>query len=273
MEQAEQEKQQFDLKKQSYSARLADVKGKIDKKEGNVEDLQKQLKDLELEGLEIKRRDQEMLAKEKKTPWNVDTISKEGFQKTVINKSINKKPDENLTDEERAEKMRVFVKENEKIIKEFGMLRKYEDSKKFLTEHSKLVNEETANYLVIWCINLQMEEKTELMSHVAHQCICLQYILELGKQLDVDPRGCSGSFFAKIQDCVPEYKADFEKEITDFIARIKKRAEEKIQEAVAEQEEEDRKERLGPGGLDPAEVFDELPEVSLFILFVCLVLL
>lgn len=262
MEQADQEKQQFELKKQTYVARLAQCKEKISKKDGNLEELQKQLKDLEIEGLEIKKRDDELRIKEKKTPWNVDTITKEGFQKTVINKNINKKPDENLTEEERAEKMRNFVKENEKIIKQFGMLRKYDDSKKFLTEHPHLVSDETANYLVIWCINLQMEEKTELMSHIAHQCICLQYILELGKQLDVDPRGCSASFFVKIQDCVPEYKTEFEKEIKDFIARIKKRAEEKIQEAIAEQEEEDRKERLGPGGLDPAEVFDELPDVS-----------
>ncbi|KAL5289001.1 CDC37 family protein [Megaselia abdita] len=267
MEQAEQEKKQFEMKKLSYSARLAQCKEKISKKDGNLDELQKQLKDLELEGLEIKKRDDELRVKEKKTPWNVDTISKEGFQKTVINKNINKKPDENLTEEERAEKMKNFVKENEKIIKQFGMLRKYDDSKKFLTEHPHLVSDETANYLVIWCINLQMEEKTELMSHIAHQCICLQYILELGKQLDVDPRGCSASFFVKIQDCVPEYKAEFEKEIKDFIARIKKRAEEKIQEAIAEQEEEDRKERLGPGGLDPADVFDELPDVRLFFVF------
>jgi cell division cycle protein 37 len=35
-----------------------------------------------------------------------------------------------------------------------------------------------------------------------------------------------------------------------FKERIKKRAQEKIQEAI----EEERLERLGPGGLDPAEV-------------------
>jgi cell division cycle protein 37 len=54
--------------------------------------------------------------------------------------------------------MRKFVKENEKALKEFGMLQRYDDSKRFLQENQHLVCEDTANYLVIWCINLEMEE-------------------------------------------------------------------------------------------------------------------
>jgi cell division cycle protein 37 len=54
--------------------------------------------------------------------------------------------------------MRKFVKENEKVLKKFGMLRRYDDSKRFLQENQHLVCEDTANYLVIWCINLEMEE-------------------------------------------------------------------------------------------------------------------
>lgn len=46
-----------------------------------------------------------------------------------------------------------------------------------------------------------------------------------------------------------------------FKDRIRKRAEEKIRIAQAEVEEEERKARLGPGGLDPVEVFDSLPDV------------
>lgn len=58
------------------------------------------------------------------------------------------------------------------------------------------------------------------------------------------------------------YKDSFDDELEQFKARIKKRAAEKIQEALREQEEEERKARLGPGGLDPVEVYEELPEVS-----------
>ncbi len=53
---------------------------------------------------------------------------------------------------------REFEAENEKLVKKYGMLRKYDDSQEFLTQHSQLVCEETANSLVLWCIELEMEE-------------------------------------------------------------------------------------------------------------------
>ena len=67
----------------------------------------------------------------------------------------------------------------------------------FMLERPHLACEETANYLVIQCLNLEMEEKHGAMEQVAHQCICIQYLLELAKQLDVDPRSCISSFFTK----------------------------------------------------------------------------
>merc|ERR1719186_217588 len=164
---------------------------------------------------------------------------------------------EDLTEEEREKKMKKFVKENESKIKEFGMLKKFDDSKKFMMEGmTHLACDETANYLVIWCLDLEMEEKHELMQHVAHQCICMQYLLELAKQLETDPRACISSFFSKIQIADQDYKTAFYSELDAFKERIKKRAQEKIAEAM----EEERKERLGPGGLDPVEVFESLPD-------------
>lgn len=50
-----------------------------------------------------------------------------------------------------------FVKENAKKLKEIDMLKKCDDSKKFLQDHPHLVCENTANYLVVWCINLEMD--------------------------------------------------------------------------------------------------------------------
>lgn len=37
------------------------------------------------------------------------------------------------------------------------------------------------------------------MEHVAHQTICMQYILELSRELNVDPRACVSSFFTKYE--------------------------------------------------------------------------
>merc|ERR1712113_9085 len=105
-----------------------------------------------------------------------------------------------------------------------------------------------------------MEEKTELMKQVAHQTIVMQYILELAKTMKVPPIACVGSFFDKIQVCDDKYMQGFNNELDAFIGRITRRAKEKTDKLVAEYEAEERQKRLGPGGLDPQEVYEELPE-------------
>lgn len=145
--------------------KLKDTKDRLVRLESEQKDsadltpLKKVLQDLEEEEKKIKEREDEIEKKERLTPWNVDTIGQDGFTKTVINKKPPRSDDDSsLSDEEKEKRMKQFVKENEKKLKEFGMLRKYDDSKKFLLENPHLVCENTANYLVIWCINLEMEE-------------------------------------------------------------------------------------------------------------------
>lgn len=45
----------------------------------------------------------------------------------------------------------------EKEIKKFGMLHEYHDSKDYLCQNMQLVCEDTANYLTLWCVNLEVE--------------------------------------------------------------------------------------------------------------------
>ncbi|XP_011692783.1 PREDICTED: hsp90 co-chaperone Cdc37 [Wasmannia auropunctata] len=267
MEERKKEQEEHNRKKAETLQKLKDTKEKLAKLENENNDsadltaLKKVIQDLEEEEKKIKDKEEEMVKKERLTPWNVDTIGQDGFTKTVINtKPVRRNDDAGLSDEEKEKRMKQFVKDHEKELKEFGMLRKYDDSKKFLQDHTYLVCENTANYLVIWCINLEIEEKHNLMEHVAHQCICMQYILELSKQLDVDPRACVGSFFSRIQIAEVEYKKSFDEELRAFKDRIRKRAAEKVADAVREAEEEEKEARLGPGGLDPVEVFESLPE-------------
>jgi len=76
--------------------------------------------------------------------------------------------------------------------------------------------------------------------------------------------------FLRIQLAEKQYKDSFEEELNMFKDRIRKRAEEKLRIAQAEIEEEERKARLGPGGLDPVEVFESLPDVrSILVIIVC----
>ena len=98
------------------------------------------------------------------------------------------------------------------------------------------------------------------MEHVAKQAIAMQYMLELAKQLDVDVRGCISSFFTRIQQADQQYIDAFNDEIEAFKNRIRERARVRIENAMKQVEEEERKARLGPGGLDPLEVLETLPE-------------
>lgn len=265
MEELEREKAMLQQEKERHQKEIEQTKAKAaqaaaSEAAGDTDALKKTLSELEKKSKDLALHEKSIETKERKAPWNVDTISKPAFSKTIINTKAIRPAEENLSEEEREANMKKFVRENEKLLKQYGMLQKYDDSKRFLMEHTHLSCENTANYLVIWCINLEMEGKTKLMEHVAHQSICMQFILELAKQLDLDPRGCVSSFFSRIQVAEPEYRSNFESEVTAFKTRIQNRAKEKLAEA----EEEERLARLGPGGLDPMEVFESLPEVCHF---------
>ncbi|OWK11826.1 CDC37, partial [Cervus elaphus hippelaphus] len=175
---------------------------------------------------------------------------------------VNTKPEqaEEESEEVREQKHKTFVEKYEKQIKHFGMLRRWDDSQKYLSDNVHLVCEETANYLVIWCIDLEVEEKCALMEQVAHQTIVMQFILELAKSLKVDPRACFRQFFTKIKTADRQYMEGFNDELEAFKDRVRGRAKLRIEKAMKEYEEEERKKRLGPGGLDPVEVYESLPE-------------
>ncbi len=93
-------------------------------------------------------------------------------------------------------------------------------SLEYLRDNSELVCLDTANYLTMWCVNLEVQEvrgrgymhrwagsfnsshthtvqKSSLMKRVSHQTIVMQYILELAKQLERDPRSCVPGFFIR----------------------------------------------------------------------------
>lgn len=260
MNELKKEREEFNKKKAKNDKLLLEARKRCEGKTGkDLEQAKRDAAKLERKDKELRKEQEALDRKEKLTPWNVDTISKEGFTKTILNKP---QPREEVvvSDEEKEQAQKKYVAENEPLLKQYGMLQKYDDSRRFLLEQPHLANEYTANYLVLWCIRLEMEEKHDLMAHVAHQCICIQYILELGKQLEVDPRSCISSFFTRIQMADQQYKDAFEDELNGFKERVHLRAQEKMEEAVKEIEEKERQERLGPGGLDPVEVFETLPE-------------
>uniref|UniRef100_A0A663DQV6 Hsp90 co-chaperone Cdc37 n=1 Tax=Aquila chrysaetos chrysaetos TaxID=223781 RepID=A0A663DQV6_AQUCH len=264
MEQFQKEKEELDKGCRECKRKLAECQKKMKELEvtdpesgkGELEKLQAEAQQLKNEEKSWENKLEELKKKEKNMPWNVDTLSKDGFSKSVFNVKPEEKEE---TEEQKEKKHKTFVERYEKQIKHFGMLRRWDDSQKYLSDNPHLVCEETANYLVIWCIDLEVEEKHALMEQVAHQTIVMQFILELAKSLKVDPRACFRQFFTKIKTADQQYMEGFNDELEAFKERVRGRAKVRIEKAMKEYEEEERQKRLGPGGLDPVEVYESLP--------------
>lgn len=255
MKEMNSKKKSYAQEKEKAEAKLKTLRERMSKEKAEESE---ELKKAEEEFTNALEKYEEIEKEERLQPWNVDTISKDGWEKTIINKPKKMQPVAD-TEEEKERRYKEFIEKNEDKIKKFGMLSKYDECKKFLLDDPDLCCEETANFLTLWCLNLEIEEKHSLMEHVSTQAIAMQYMLELAKQLDVDVRSCISTFFTRIQTADNQYLDVFNDEIEAFRKRIRERAKVRIEMAMKQVEEEERKNRLGPGGLDPVEVLESLP--------------
>ena len=67
-------------------------------------------------------------------------------------------------------------------------------------------------------------------------------------------------FAHRMKSAEKQYLDAFQDELSGFKGRVMQRAKVRIEEATRALEEEERKKRLGPGGLDPVEVMETLPQ-------------
>ncbi|XP_015236488.1 PREDICTED: hsp90 co-chaperone Cdc37-like 1 [Cyprinodon variegatus] len=119
---------------------------------------------------------------------------------------------------------KTFLQKYEQELRHFGMLRRWDDSQRFLSHMPQLICEETANFLVLWCIRLQQEGKEALMEQVAHQAVVMQFILEMASNSQQDPRGCFRQFFHKAKEGQDVYLEAFHAELESFKQRVKEYA-------------------------------------------------
>uniref|UniRef100_A0A8C7QK98 Hsp90 co-chaperone Cdc37-like 1 n=1 Tax=Oncorhynchus mykiss TaxID=8022 RepID=A0A8C7QK98_ONCMY len=158
------------------------------------------------------RRKESMLGGSRSPVLSADS-SRDMFDKSIIN-SKN-------VELEVHDKSKTFVQKYEKELRHFGMLRRWDDSQRFLSDLHHLICEETANYLILWCFRLQAEEKEALMEQVAHQAVAMQFILEMASTSQQDPRGCFRHFFHKAKAGQEGYLNVFHAELEAFKQRVK----------------------------------------------------
>ncbi|PAV60763.1 hypothetical protein WR25_25428 [Diploscapter pachys] len=227
--------------------------------------IQKQIDDVRAQEEAYIAKERELEEQERLEPWNVDTIGREAFSSSRINKIGEKKPtQQTLNDEEDSKRMTQFFEQNEELLQTYGKLHGLKASEEYLLEHPHLCSEYTANYLTIEALNLAIDNKDDEMCCMAEQCVIVQYLLELAKSLSAVATNTNviKNFFKKFAAADPSYMKMFKDEVASFQDRLRRRAKEKRDAAIAEYEAEEKEKRIAsaPGGLDPIEVYDSLPE-------------
>ena len=167
-----------------------------------------------------------------------------------------------------------FTEKYADVVEEFMAIPDLEGSKKFLLGHADiLLQENCSNYLMLATLEDEMNGFRDKMKLVARQAQIVSNIAELAKTMRTHPGNVIMPFFQRLQE--RQYLEEFLKGVKDFQEKIIKRAVTKkaemdAQRGQAEMETADgaskdladipKEQRLGPGGLDPLEVIETLPE-------------
>lgn len=169
-----------------------------------------------------------------------------------------------------------FTEKYADVVEQFMALESMDKSKEFLLQNGDvLLQENASNYLLLASLEDEMNGYHEKMKLVARQSQIISNIAELAKSLKMHPGNVIHPFFTRMDQ--KDLYNGFMEGVNEFIKRIEVRAVQKRKELDEERARELQEkgadadgavdvselpleERLGPGGLDPVEVFDSLPE-------------
>ncbi len=150
-----------------------------------------------------------------------------------------------------------YVLLHEDLLEKYSEIADLERAQQFLFQHCDvLLHEHSQSYMLLSCLEDEMNGKRKRMQLVCRQSQILSHIQELGVSMGRDPRDVVLPFFTRIQE--KEYLAAFLEQVKNFEKRICERAVVKRKEMDAERALSNAP--LGPGGLDPFEVLESLPQ-------------
>ena len=152
-----------------------------------------------------------------------------------------------------------YVLSHEQVLEDYSIIKGMEETQKFLFNHCDvLLHEHAQSYMLLSCLEDEMNGKKERMKLVCRQSQILSHISELGVQMHRDPRDVILPFFRRMEE--KQYLNGFLSAVEEFRQRIIERA--KVKRREMEKEERSKIQApLGPGGLDPYEVLESLPDV------------
>uniref|UniRef100_A0A0K0E7U5 Hsp90 chaperone protein kinase-targeting subunit n=1 Tax=Strongyloides stercoralis TaxID=6248 RepID=A0A0K0E7U5_STRER len=259
---AQKKEEEMKLKKQK--AEVEKQKRELEQqfKDMNVEnnlEYAKKSEEIEKQEREYKQKEEELAKNNRTEAWNVDTIGKVTVNASRINKASNKQitvSKKNQTGEEMVayfDKYKIDLKKLEAVTGDYPF-------QKFLLDNPHLVDEDATSWLTLEALNYARSEMFDKMKNCIEKCVIIQYIIEGGQYLNEkpsDPRVIN-EIFEKKRRANPEVKHVYTSNVQEMEDRIRKRAIEKNMEA----DREAREKRIAesPGGMDPVEVINSMPE-------------
>lgn len=228
---------------------------------------------------------------DKKTKLHVDNMCKDVENRTIVNHvEEDKIPSKNVEDFDDKE-YKGFIEKNEALLEEYCHA-DWPEMRELMRIHGKtLVHDHTHAWLLLTCLNKEMEGHHAQMKTYAKGAEVLSQLNELARTMNkpVLSRNVVGRYFDNMVDN-PKTMDTFQEGVDSFIKRVEERAvvkkkemeqqahEETEAELAAEAEKSGEEgatqekvllteamshmsveERVGAGGLDPMEVFESLP--------------
>ena len=222
---------------------------------------------------------------EKNKKWNVDNMGTVTHNKTIISGKGSDPSDlvggmvsgakgasgkiGPTSERDAVESYSNFVEEHEAVLEDYLATRDIEQCKGKIHEHGgTLLHEHAQSYILLSCLEDEMNGYHDKMVLSARNSQILSHVTELATSLQRHPRDVVLPFFKRIAE--DQYRKGFEEAVAGFASRIENRAVEKRKEMDAAKAAEgggdddyevlSKEERVGPGGLDPVEVFEGLPQ-------------
>jgi cell division cycle protein 37 len=159
-----------------------------------------------------------------------------------------------------------FTEKYADLLEEFMTISSMDQTREFLIQHGNvLLQENASNYLLLASLEDEMNGFRDKMRLTARQSQIVSNIAELAKTMRTHPGNVINPFFKRLEE--KQHLEGFNIGLETFIQNLIKRAVVKKKEFDQQRAEEEgvdlkdipREERLGPGGLDPVEVFESLP--------------
>lgn len=213
---------------------------------------------------------------ESKRPLHVGNLCKVTDERTIINHADGRKDRRGGGEEFSVDEYVEFKTKNEKLLKEF-VDADWEKSRQMLAAVGDILLDDHANnYYLLTTLDEEMKGNEKLVQKLARQGQIVSQIHQLARPMNRPPRDLVHRFFDRFDS--GDAQSAFQEGVDHFLKQIKKRAVDKKREeaeaAAAEEEEEEvgeakplveamyemtKEERMGPGGLDPVEIFEGLP--------------